>query len=78
MARTSSKSKVVKSIPSSDIGSMVTCYTEANKTGDKYVISQNPLKMQFTLWKCIDEGFEKISTSDNPLDLDELVPYKEC
>lgn len=74
MARTSSK--VVKTIPSSETGSRTTCFTKPDKSGDKYVITQNPLKMQFTLWKCIDDGFEKIKTSNNPLDLYELIPYE--
>lgn len=74
MARTSSK--VVKTIPSSETGSRTTCFTKSDKSGDKYVVTQNPLKMQFTLWKCIDDGFEKIKTSNNPLDLYELIPYE--
>ena len=70
MARTSSKSKVVKSIPSSETGSGVICNT---MSGDKYFISQNPLKKQFTLWKYADDGFEKIATSDSPLDFDDMI-----
>ena len=72
MARTSSKtsSKIVKSIPSSESGYGVNCLT---KSGDKYVISQNPTKMQFTLWKCIEDGFEKITTSNNPLNFYEII-----
>lgn len=70
MARTSSKSKIIKSIPSSETGHGAMCRT---LSGDKYYISQNPLKMQFTLWKCIEEGYEKIATSNNPLDFDEMI-----
>lgn len=68
MVRTSSK--IVKSIPNSETGRGVECNT---LSGDKYIISQNPLKRQFTLWKCIEDGFEKIDTSDNPLDFDNIV-----
>ena len=68
MARTSSK--IVKTIPSSESGQGVNCTT---KSGDRYVISQNPTKMQFTLWKCIEDGFEKISTSNNPLNFYEII-----
>lgn len=80
MARASSK--IVKSIPNTETGSKVTCFTEPNESGDKYVITQNPLKMQFTLWKCIEDednsgGFEKIKVSDSPLDLYELIPFVE-
>ena len=74
MARTSSK--VVKSIPSSETGARTTCFTKPNESGDKYIISQNPLKAQFTLWKCVKDGFEKISTSNNPLDLNKKIPYE--
>lgn len=80
MARTSfkeSKPKVVKSIPSSDTGSRVACYTKEGETGDKYIISHNPLKMQFTLWKRVEEGYEKVSTSDSPLRLYELVGFEK-
>ena len=68
MARTSSK--IVKTIPSSESGHGVNCLT---KSGDKYVISQNPTKMQFTLWKCVEEGFEKITTSNNPTNFYEII-----
>ena len=77
MARTSSK--IVKSIPNSETGSRVTCFTKPNESGDKYIVTQNPLKMQFTLWKCIEDGdggFEKIKVSDCPLDLYELIPFE--
>ena len=70
MARTSTKTKIVKSIPSSETGHGVLCTT---KSGDKYIISQNPLKAQFTLWKCIEDEFEKMSTSDNPLDFNKII-----
>ena len=74
MARTASK--IVKNIPSSETGSRVICFTKFGQSGDKYIISQNPLKMQFTLWKCVEDGFEKIATSNNPVTLDEKIPYE--
>lgn len=74
MARTSSK--IVKNIPNSETGSITACFTKANESGDKYIISQNPLKGQFTLWKCLEDGFEKVATSNNPLEFDEIIPYK--
>lgn len=77
MARASkTSSKIVKSIPTSESGVGVECYTKPNKSGDKYIISQNPIKMQFTLWKCVDDGFEKIKTSNNPLEFNDLIPYE--
>lgn len=73
MARTSSK--IVKSIPNSEIEKAI-CFTKTNNTGDKYLITENPLKEQFTLWKCIEEGFERVKTSDSPLDFDDVIPYE--
>ena len=74
MSRTSSK--IVKSIPSTETGVRTACFTKQNKSGDKYLITQNPIKEQFTLWKCLDDGFEKISTSDSPLDFDNIIPWE--
>ena len=74
MARTSSKTS--KTIPSSETGVKTVCFTKANSSGDKYLITHNPMKMQFTLWKCIECGFEKIKTSDNPRDFDNVIPYE--
>ncbi len=73
MARTSSK--IVKTIPNSEI-EKATCFTKPNSSGDKYVITENQLKAQFTLWKCVEEGFEKIKTSDSPLVFDDIIPYE--
>lgn len=67
MARTSSKT--VKAIPSSETGSRVTCLN------GKYLITQNPLEGRFTLWKCLEDGFERIKTSNNPLDFDKIIPW---
>lgn len=67
MARASSK--VVKIIPNSGTGSRTTCLD------GKYLITQNPLKEQFTLWERHEDGFEKIKTSDNPLDFDKIIPW---
>ena len=73
MARTAkeskeSKSKIVKTIPNSETGK-VECLN------GQYVITYNNLKEQFTLWKCLDDGFEKIKTSDNPLEFDKIIPW---
>ena len=68
-------SKVVKSIPSSETGSRTTCFTKPDSSGDKYIITQNQLKDQFTLWKCVEGGYEKVSVSVSPLELDNKIPY---
>lgn len=67
MARTSSK--ITKTIPASETGSRTVCLN------GKYLITQNPLKEQFTLWKRVDDGFERIKASDNPLDFDDVIPW---
>lgn len=67
MARTSSK--IVKTIPTSETGSRTSCLN------GKYLITNNPLKEQFTLWKCVEDGFERIKTSENPLDFDKIIPW---
>ena len=74
MART--PSKIVKTIPASETGSKTTCFTKPNSSGDEYLITQNPLKEQFTLWKRIEDGFEKVKISDSPLDFDDVIPYE--
>lgn len=74
MARTSSK--IVKAIPASETGARTTCFTKPDNLGDKYLITQNPLKAQFALWKCLEDGFERIKVSDSPLDFDDVIPYE--
>lgn len=69
MSRTSSKT--VKAIPASETGSRTTCLN------GKYIITNNPLKEQFTLWECVEDGFERIKTSGNPLDFDKMILWNE-
>ena len=73
MARTSTK--IVKTIPVSETGARTTCFTKMNSTGERYLITENPLKAQFTLWKYVEDGFEKIKTSDNPLEFDKIIDW---
>ena len=68
MARTSSK--ILKAIPNSEI-------IKVNCFNGKYLITQNPLKEQFTLWKCLEDGFERIDVSNNPLDFDDVIPWED-
>lgn len=74
MARAASK--IVKTIPNSEI-EKETCFTKSNSSGDEYLITENPLKGQFTLWKCLEDGFERIKTSDSPLDFDDIIPWEK-
>ena len=75
-SKTNAKSKIVKSIPNTD-RTMVTCFTKPNESGDKYHITHYPMKEQFTLWKCVEDGFEKIATSNNPMNFDDIIPYEK-
>lgn len=68
----SEKSTVVKSIPSSETGTMTGCKT---KSGKEYLITNNPIKAKFTLWMVISDGYEKLSVSNNPLDFDKIIDY---
>ena len=69
MARTSSK--IVKAIPNTETGSRTICLN------GEYLITNNPIEERFTLWKCHEDGFEKIKTSDNPLDFDKVIPWNK-
>lgn len=72
MARTASK--IVKSIPSTETGSGTLCRTES---GQEYLITHNPIKEQFTLWKVLKDGYERISSAMSPLIFEEIIPWKE-
>jgi len=61
---------VVKQIPKTENGYGVE-YTTLS--GNVYFISNNLTKKKFTLWKKVDNGYDKMGTADNPLDL-----YKKC
>lgn len=72
MAKKSDQPTIVKTIPASETGSRTTCLT---KSGKEYLITNNPIKARFTLWRKVDDGYEKMSTSENPLDFDKIIPY---
>ena len=61
---------VVKKLPKTETGHGVKYTTES---GNVYVISNDPIKKRFTLWKTVSSGYEKIGTSDSPINL-----YKKC
>ena len=64
------ESKVVKKLPLSDSGPGVVCNGKY-----VYIISQDLKKQRFTLWKKIDEGYEKIASSDSPMKLYDKVEW---
>ena len=61
---------VVKKLPKTETGHGVQYTTES---GNVYVISNDPIKRKFTLWLKSENGYEKISTANSPIDL-----YKKC
>lgn len=63
---------IVKSIPASEDGQSVRCKT---KSGKVYLITQNHGKMRFTLWRVLDDGFEKLTTGNSPYDLYGNIPW---
>lgn len=73
MARKASSdktTKIVKTIPSSENGSRTTCVT---KSGQEYLITNDPVKERFTLWRVCEDGYEKINISDSPLDFNSII-----
>lgn len=56
-----SEKKIYKAIPKSEDGPGVVCNGK-----DVYIVSQNLDKKQFTLWRKVPEGYEKIATANNP------------
>ncbi len=63
---------LVKSIPAADTGAGVTC---VSATGENFRISQNLVKMEFTLWKVHPNGYEKIATANTPLKLYDRIDW---
>lgn len=64
--------RIVKKIPATDCGTGVTCTT---KSGKQYRISQNIERRKFTLWAVVDGGYEKIVTSDSPIELYAMIDW---
>lgn len=64
--------KITKKIPSSECGSGVLCET---RSGKRYQITQSQEKKKHTLWKVVDDGYEKIATGDSPYALYTLIDW---
>ena len=66
-----SEGGIVKALPASESGRGVQ-YTTPN--GDVYVISQDPAKRKFTLWKVVAGGYERIKNgASDPYELYALL-----
>lgn len=66
--------KVIKNIPASENGLGVLC---ATKSGQQYQITQNVVKIKFTLWKVVENGFIKIKIANSPIELYDLIPWDQ-
>ena len=64
----------IKNIPASErTGPPVQCTT---KSGMKYIVSHNRLKMTFSLYKVIEGGYERVLTGANtPFECYKMVPW---
>ena len=69
---TNKSAKIVKNIPTTDSAPGVTCVT---KSGKKYRISQDADRGKHTLWRSVEDGYEKLETADSPYDLYPLVDW---
>lgn len=59
----------IKTLPSSEDGHGILYRTQTAE----YLISQNTTKQQFTLWKLVDSGYEKLGTANSPIKLYEKI-----
>lgn len=64
------ESKVVKAMPSSENGPGVVCNGKYI-----YIITQDLKKQRFTLWKKVDEGYEKMGSADSPIKLYDKIEW---
>ena len=64
------ESKVIKNLPSSENGPGVVCNGKY-----VYIITQDLKKQRFTLWKKVDEGYEKMGSADSPMKLYDKVEW---
>ena len=65
---------VAKKIPVSENGPGDKCITAS---GEEYIISQCLAPRRFTLWKHGTGGYEKLKTSDTPVELYEAIEWEE-
>ena len=59
--------KLLKNLPSDEV-SMVLRKT---LNGDTYKITQNRINQMFTIYKVVDDCFERLGKGDNPIVLEE-------
>ena len=67
MAAEKNTNKVIKKIPINE-DSMV---LYKNTDGNTYEITQNQITKVFTIYKVVEDGFERLGKGDNPIVLEE-------
>lgn len=55
----------IKTLPKTEDGHGVLYRTPTTE----YVISQNTIKAKFTLWRIVEDEYEKLGTADSPIEL---------
>lgn len=58
--------KAARKLPSSESGHGV---HYVSKNGREYCVSHCPEKERFTLWRIVDDGYEKVKTASDPREL---------
>ena len=66
--------KISTRIPTSETGPNV---THTTSSGIVYKVTQNKKKGQFTLWKKVDGGYEKMASRRSPVDLYAMFDINE-
>lgn len=64
------ESKIIKNIPTSDDGPGVVCNGKFT-----YIVSHNLKKEKFTLWKKVEDGYERIAIADSPMILYDKIEW---
>lgn len=64
------KKEFYKDLPISEDGYGVLCRT---RSGNKYKVSQNTSKKEYTLWEVLDSGLRKIKTAKSPIELYDII-----
>ena len=65
-------SKQLTKLPVSENGVGVTCLTSS---GEQYYISNNLDKGKLTLWRIVDNCYQKVATSNSPYDLYDKIDW---
>lgn len=64
----------MKKLPTTETGPSLRCFT---KSGQQYLITQNPAAAKFTLWRVMEGGYDKLATSNSPVSLSNKVPWND-